>query len=220
MLHFDKVLILLTLDTLYFCCNYRSDLPLSDPEKSVLSKGLNIVPIAKRTDEFAVKQDVEKFLRRIQLKAFFQNKEDTSRTSEKDIFDTINVWKSNWTPPEGQFTSVDFFVQKSRYDIQKLKFNHFTKCSNLSTEEWAALKNLNKRRDIIIKPADKGGAVVVWRSDLYQQEAFRQLSNKSFYASGQRPHPNQPKTCQKKYSRSNFKTRTIGHGSKSDFHNS
>ena len=34
---------------------------------------------------------------------------------------------------------------------------------------------------ITIKAPDKGGAVVVWRSDLYQQGAFRQLSNNSFY---------------------------------------
>ena len=35
---------------------------------------------------------------------------------------------------------------------------------------------------ILIKSADKGGAVVVWRSDLYQKEALRQLSDTSFYA--------------------------------------
>ena len=40
------------------------NLPLTDSEKSVLSRGLNFVPIAKSTDEFSVKQDVEKFLRR------------------------------------------------------------------------------------------------------------------------------------------------------------
>ena len=159
-----------------------TDLSLSDPEKSVLSKGLNFVSITKRTDEFAIKPDVEKFLRRVQLKAFFHNKENNSHTSEKDIFETINIWKSKWTPPEGQFTSVDFFVQKCRYDVQQLKFNRNTKCSNLSTEEWAALKNLSKWKDVVVKPADKGGAVVVWRSDLYQQEAFRQLSDTSFYA--------------------------------------
>jgi hypothetical protein len=34
---------------------------------------------------------------------------------------------------------------------------------------------------IVIKPADKGGAVVVWRRDLYLAEAERQLSNPSFY---------------------------------------
>ena len=33
----------------------------------------------------------------------------------------------------------------------------------------------------MIKPADKGGAVVVWRKDLYQKEAEQQLSNERFY---------------------------------------
>ena len=158
------------------------NLPLTDSEKSVLSKGLNFVPIAKRTDEFSVKQDVEKFLRRIQLKAFFHDKEDNSNASDKDIFETLHVRKSKWTPPEDQFASLDFFIKKCRHDIQKLKFNCDTKFSNLSSEEWVALKNLSKRQDIIIKSADKGGAVVVWRSDLYKEEALRQLSDTSFYA--------------------------------------
>ena len=38
------------------------NLPLTDSEKSVLSKGLNFVPIAKRTDEFSVKQDASQNL--------------------------------------------------------------------------------------------------------------------------------------------------------------
>ena len=42
------------------------NLPLTDSEKSVLSKGLNFVPITKRTNDFSIKQDVEKFLRRVQ----------------------------------------------------------------------------------------------------------------------------------------------------------
>ena len=33
---------------------------------------------------------------------------------------------------------------------------------------------------VVIKPADKGGAVVVWRADLYTQ-ALRQLKDASFY---------------------------------------
>ena len=122
------------------------NLPLTDSENSVLSKGLNFVPIAKRTDEFSVKQEVEKFLRRIQLKAFFHDKEDNSNASDKDIFETLHVRKSKWTPPEGQFSSLDFFIKKCRHDIQKLKFNCDTKFSNLSSEEWVALKNLSKRQ--------------------------------------------------------------------------
>ena len=65
------------------------NLPLTDSEKSVLSEGLNFVPITKRTNEFTIKQDVEKFLRRVQLKAFFHDKEDDSDTSDKDIFETL-----------------------------------------------------------------------------------------------------------------------------------
>ena len=88
------------------------NLSLSDAEKSVLSKGLNFVPISKKLDEFSVKQDVEKFLRRVQLKAFFHDKEDDSNTSDKDIFETLQTRKSKWTPPEGQCASLDFFYQK------------------------------------------------------------------------------------------------------------
>ena len=33
--------------------------------------------------------------------------------------------------------------------------------SNLSKEEWSTIRNFRNRNDIVIKPADKGGAVVV-----------------------------------------------------------
>ena len=46
------------------------------------------------------------------------------------------------------------------------------------------MKNKNKLVVIktLIEAADKGGAIVVWQTDLYRQEAFRQLSDTSFYA--------------------------------------
>ena len=46
---------------------------------------------------------------------------------------------------------------------------------------WTALINLKNRNDLVIKAADRGGATVVWRTDLYQQEAIRQLSDQTFY---------------------------------------
>ena len=171
-----------SLESLNTVVTIPENLSLSDAEKSVLSKGLNIVPISKKLDEFSVKQDVEKFVRRVQLKAFFHDKEDDSNTSDKDIFETLQTRKSKWAPPEGQFASLDFFIKKCRHDINKLNFNCNTKFSNLSSEERAALENLSKRKDLIVKAADKGGALVVWRADLYQKEALRQLSDTSFYA--------------------------------------
>lgn len=73
------------------------------------------------------------------------------------------------------------FHQKCRHDVHKLKSNCNTKLSNLSKEEWTALINLKNRNDLVIKAAEKGGATVVWRTDLYQQEAIRQLSDPTFY---------------------------------------
>ena len=66
--------------------------------------------------------------------------------------------------------------------MNRLNFNCNTKFSNLSSEERAALEHLKKRKDIIVKAADKGGSLVVWRADPYQKEALQQLSDTSFYA--------------------------------------
>ena len=155
------------------------DLPLSDSEISVLSKGLNFVPVGKKSDEFQVRKDAESFFRRTRLKAHFFD--SSNSTSDRDVFERLNPSKSNWVPPEGDFASLDLFINKCRRDISNLNFNRKLSYSNLSKDEWTALRNLRNRSDIVIKPADKGGAVVVWRADLYRQEALRQLSDTNFY---------------------------------------
>ena len=52
---------------------------------------------------------------------------------------------------------------------------------NLTPGERATLISLRQRTDIVTKPADKGGAVVVWDRNLYKQEAESQLSDSTFY---------------------------------------
>ena len=47
--------------------------------------------------------------------------------------------------------------------------------------EGLAFKSLRCRNSYVIKPEDKGGAVFVWRADLYRQETLRQLNDASFY---------------------------------------
>ena len=89
-----------SLESLNSAVTIPENYPLSDAEKSFLSKGLNCVPISKNLDEFSVKQDVEKFLRLVQLKAFFGDKKDDSNTSDKDIFETFQTRKSKWTHPK------------------------------------------------------------------------------------------------------------------------
>ena len=49
-------------------------------------------------------------------------------------------------------------------------FSHNIKFFNLSSEERAALENLSKCRDIIVKAANKGGALVVLRANFYKKK--------------------------------------------------
>ena len=53
--------------------------------------------------------------------------------------------------PRGLVRIFRFFHQKSRHDINKLKFSRNTKFSNLSSEEWSALKSPRKRQNVVIK---------------------------------------------------------------------
>ena len=53
--------------------------------------------------------------------------------------------------------------------------------SNLLSDEQDALKRLKVYRDIVIKEADKGGAVVVWGRSDYCEEAYRQLRDNQVY---------------------------------------
>ena len=64
-----------------------------------------------------------------------------------------------------------------RIDVNYILSNNITSLhSNTSNEDGNAIKSLQEGKGIVIKPADKGGAIVVWRRDLYFQEALRQIS--------------------------------------------
>lgn len=46
---------------------------------------------------------------------------------------------------------------------------------NLSTGECKALQELENNDNIMVKPADKGGGIVVMDKDKYMQESYRQV---------------------------------------------
>ena len=52
---------------------------------------------------------------------------------------------------------------------------------NLTKSEREALNNLKNRTDIVIKPADKGGALVIMNSKDYLKEGLRQLNDTNYY---------------------------------------
>ena len=142
------------------------------------------MPVKKSIDEYRVKADCEKFYRRVRLRALFHNGEASASHPTPDTcdpFDNLHTKESTWTPQEGKFTAIVHYVDRCRRAVNALDFKTRTHQTNLSPSEKQALLHLTKRDDIIIKPADKGGAVVVWSRPLYDAEAHRQLSDGRFY---------------------------------------
>ena len=83
-------------------------------------------------------------------------------------------------PPHGTYAEVECYINKCLTEIRNLKFVP-SKISNLTPDESAALINLRKKDDSVIKQTDKGGAVVVWDRKLYIEEAYKQLDNPNNY---------------------------------------
>ncbi|XP_072044331.1 uncharacterized protein [Amphiura filiformis] len=157
-----------------------SDLPLSEDEREVLSKGLNFVPLENSVNEFDNRKDLEEFYRRLRLRWHFQDTEST-QPSDQDPFLNLQQKQSLWTPPTGENRTLDKFINVCRKDIEPHFHSKTTQKRNISSTERTALKSLKSNQDYIIKSADKGGAVVVWRKDLYINEANRQLSDTDTY---------------------------------------
>ena len=52
---------------------------------------------------------------------------------------------------------------------------------NLKKEEWTAITSLRNNKTIVIKPADKGGIIVIMNKEDCIQEGLRQLSDSNHY---------------------------------------
>ena len=88
---------------------------------------------------------------------------------------------SNWEPPNYKQKSLHTYFEGVSKDLEKLYDQPKHNNTNLSLAEVSALENLEMRKEMIIKPADKGGKIVLWPTQLYIEEACRQLGDKSYY---------------------------------------
>ena len=150
---------------------------LSPSERSVLSKGLKFVPLTPSFSKHKALLELARFFRGLRWQAVIETWPRFQPAD--DIFTELFQRESHRMPPEN-CTDVEFFIAKTRREILKLPSKPLSQ-SNLSQSEWDALKSLKSRQDIVIKPADKGGAVVVWDRAAYIGEASRQLNDSSFY---------------------------------------
>jgi len=181
----------------YNCVVNLSNFILNETHISLLQKGVKCFPTPPVPNPGQMRLDFDRYHTRLHQISFF-NKQD----SNFDLSSTL----TNITPPpplNPMGTSIPFkhlnFKSKSRWQCppgppnleamivcNELHYNNRppyrpTFQDNLSPKERSALKKLCNNKDIIIKPADKGSAVVVMQREDYLKEGYKQLSDTKFY---------------------------------------
>lgn len=180
----------ITKDTCNIVVNLSSK-DLTDAETSLLSKGLNFCPNPSKINEHELSEDLNQFSRRLRIKEYFHAKEKNGdnevETSVSDGTEEelpiINRFKkkSDWIPKPSKNTTLESVINLIKSNVTNSANTNTHQHDNLSKEERSALYSLKERDDIVIKPADKGSAVVVMDKSDYIQEAERQLSDNRFY---------------------------------------
>lgn len=89
--------------------------------------------------------------------------------------------KSTFFPPVNN-SCLTAFTKKVTHDIERLfEGGNRTMKSNLTIGEKNAIQWLQDNDDLVIRTADKGGAVIVWGKAQYITEAMKQLNNPQYY---------------------------------------
>ena len=161
---------------------------------SLLSKGLNFCPTPSTPDRSELRRDLDKFHTSLRRKQFFErgilstqdlNSTDTTLTStpldEEEVgpFDHFKFRKPSSWSPQGPLP-LESFITLNEFALNKCTLTAPPR-QNFSSDEKRALAELSEAHNIIIKPADKGSAVVIQNLEDYIAEGHRQLSNPNFY---------------------------------------
>ena len=148
---------------------------LSEEDVSLLSKGLKFSPTPTDIDKAKLKEDSEAYKRRMRLRWHFRNNEEDYVPDENANFRP----KSKWQPPKDDPVLENYpsLLEKEVMFVSPEGKNF----SNLSSSEQLSLQQLKSDRNIVIKEADKGSAVVVWDRGDYISEANRQLDDRQVY---------------------------------------
>ena len=142
-----------------------------------MQKGIKFVPTPRTIDRGDLKSATDGLARRLRLNFFFHGRNSATRDPNFRI-------KSTWMPPsnnpflECELKTLDSAIKNIPDALPK---------SNLPKNERIALKNLAKNKDIIIKPADKGAAIVVMDKKDYISETERQLNHPIHYKTLDQP---------------------------------
>jgi len=170
---------------------------LNEHHVSLLKRGLKFCPTPPAPDSGQLREDMDRFHNRTRQICFFNNREQNSDlttslssipiATPSDPMGTDKPFKhmsfkskSKWKCPPGPPNLEAMIVCNEQNYNHRPNFRPSHR-NNLTPNECNALKELCNNQDIIIKPADKGSAVVIMQREDYLKEGYKQLSDNKFY---------------------------------------
>eukprot|EP00061_Rhincodon_typus_P012161 g37724.t1 len=104
------------------------------------------------------------------------------KSTERSVVQQTKKKELNQTPPGGCRPRIDLYAQAVRRYINA----KFVSCAhkiaqNITQAQRNAIHALKSNHNIVIKPADKGGAIVIQNRMDYCREGYRQLNNQENY---------------------------------------
>lgn len=164
-------------DVVVLARNFR----LSEPQYNLLSRGLSFISTTTmgREEEFQLQLDTQNYHRKIKLASYFQN------VAGREMVPFVG--SSNWMPPLHKLPlEVQDLISKD-LETFKTHYKPIGEKPNLSACEARALRELQAAKHIVIKPADKGSAVVILSREQYVFEVKRQLNDAQYYRKLEKP---------------------------------
>jgi len=161
---------------------------LTVEESHLLSKGMNFCPTPLDLDPGDLKTDLDYFHRSLRLLARFEDspaEESDLMTREEQnhstyAFENRKFKKKSTYNPRGP-PALEAMILTNEISLNKRPEAKHPKLANISRAERMAITSLTNNPNIIIKPADKGSAVVVLNREDYISEGYKQLSDAKFY---------------------------------------
>jgi peptide-methionine (R)-S-oxide reductase len=171
-----------------------SSMNMSASVQSLLSKGLNFCPTPGEPNISNLRKDLDKFHVGLRRKLFFSkrggqtNSLDLSacpQDSETDfMFSDVPFQHPKFKNPSSWCPTAPIQLESMIIFNENLLTEYIPrapKVHNLTPPETQALTELKANKDIVIKPADKGSAVVIQNKIDYIAEGLKQLKDPKFY---------------------------------------
>ena len=161
----------------------KSSIRLTKSMEDLLSKNLNFCPKPSRVDEADLNYSLDKFGSKLIWKEFHSPRIIDSEDEEEPYIMTP-LQKLNKGEPKiahkSREPSINAYIDTVKHDVKNWSKAKPTR-DNLTKRERQALNILKNRTDIVVKQANKGGALVIIDSKDYFEEGMRKLNDRNYY---------------------------------------